>query len=147
VAAALLMALAAVLAFRMPAVRVGTLLGAGLLAGVAWSAVTTVQGTITKLRELEAPVSVVFDVEQGDGVTMLIVAAGVAVVSAVLHQELPRRVPSAAIATEDGVVIHQIEGDDSETPPYGFPVLVEPQEPQELREPHETTELKEPKSD
>ena len=150
VGAALVMVLAAVLAFRVPAARVGTLLGAGLLAGVAWSAVTTVRGTITKLRELEAPVSVVFDVEQGDGVTMLIVAAGVAVVSAVLHQELPRRVPSAAIATEDGVVIHQIEGDDSETPPYGFPVLVEPQEPQvpqELREPHETTELKEAKSD
>lgn len=127
VAAALVMALSAVLAFRIPAARVGSLLGAGLLTGVAWSAVTSVQGVIDKLKELEAPVP--FDVEQGAGVTLLIVAAGVGVVSAVLHQELPRRVEPVVDA--DGVVIHQIEGDDSETPPYGFPVIVEPQEPKE----------------
>ncbi|MEU0881656.1 hypothetical protein ABZ345_23845 [Lentzea sp. NPDC005914] len=139
VGAALVMALAAVLAFRIPAVRVGSLLGAGLLAGVAWSAVRSVQGTVAKLKELEAPVP--FDVEQGDGVTMLIVAAGVAVVSAVLHQELPRRVREA---TGDGAVIHQIEGDESETPPYGFPVIVEPIEP---RHPQSADEPKESKSD
>ncbi|MET9633904.1 hypothetical protein ABZX92_41270 [Lentzea sp. NPDC006480] len=121
VGAALVMALAAVLAFRIPAARVGSLLGAGLLTGVAWSAVSSVQGIIAKLKELEAPVP--FDIEQGDGVTMLIVAAGVAVVSAVLHQELPRPPKEAAA---DGVVIHQIEADESETPPYGFPVIVEP---------------------
>lgn len=134
VAAALVMALAAVLAFRVPAARVGSLLGAGVLAGVAWSAVTSVQGTISKLGELEAPVP--FDVEQGDGVTVLIVAAGVGVVSAVLHQELPRRNKEL---TGDGAVVHQIEGDESETPPYGFPVIVEPLEPQGTKE--------EPKSD
>lgn len=132
VGAALVMALSAVLAFRVPAARVGSLLGAGVLAGVAWTAVAGVQGTIDKLRELEAPVP--FDVEQGDGVTMLIVAAGVAVVSAVLHQELPRREVGEPVVAEGGAVIHQIEGDDSETPPYGFPVIVEP-------------EPKEPKSD
>ncbi|KJK33781.1 hypothetical protein UK23_44780 [Lentzea aerocolonigenes] len=126
VGAALVMALATVLAFRIPAARVGSLLGAGLLAGVAWSAVSSVQGTISKLKELEAPVP--FDIEQGDGVTMLIVAAGVAVVSAVLHQELPRQPRET---TADGVVIHQIEADESETPPYGFPVIVEPLEPKE----------------
>jgi hypothetical protein len=134
VGAALVMAVAVVLAFRIPAARVGSLLGAGLLAGVAWSAVSSVQGTITRLRELPAPVPVVFDVEQGDGVTVLVVAAGVAVVSAVLHQELPRRVRGDAITAEGGAVIHQIEGDDSETPPYGFPVLVERQEPEEPKE-------------
>ncbi len=129
VAAALVMALAAVLAFRVPAARVGSLLGAGVLAGVAWSAVTSVQGTISRLRELEAPVP--FDVEQGDGVTMLIVAAGVGVVSAVLHQELPRR---NKVPTGGGVVVQQIEGDESETPPYGFPVIVEPLETQGTKE-------------
>jgi hypothetical protein len=131
VVAALVMALAAVVAFRVPAVRVGSLLGAGLLAGVAWSAVIGVQGTIDKLRDLEAPVP--FDVEQGDGVTMLIIAAGVGIVSAVLHQELPRRVVSEPVVDADGAVIHQIEGDESETPPYGIPVIVEPQEPKEQK--------------
>jgi hypothetical protein len=150
VGAALVMALAAVLAFRIPAARVGSLLGAGLLTGVAWSAVASVQGTIDKLREIEAPVP--FEVEQGDGVTMLIVAAGVGVVSAVLHQELPRRI-SEPIVDADGVVIHQIEGDESETPPYGFPVIVETREAQETHAPQETyepqaqQEPKEPKSD
>jgi hypothetical protein len=143
VAAALVMALCAVLAFRVPAARVGSLLGAGVLVGVAWSAVVGVRGTIEKLRDLDVPVP--FDVEQGDGVTMLIVAAGVGVVSAVLHQELPRRV----VDTE-GVVIHQIEGDDSETPPYGFPVLVEPletTEPEKPEKPQEKpTEPEEPKA-
>ncbi len=120
---AILMALAAVLAWRHPAARVGSLLGAGVLAGAAWSAVGTVQGTVKRLAELEAPVPL--NVAQGDGVTLLIIAAGVAVVAAVLHQELPRRVqtePSEA----GGAVIHQIEGDDTETPPYGYPVIVEP---------------------
>lgn len=140
VGAALVMALATVLAFRMPAARVGSLLGAGLLAGVAWSAVASVQTTIEKVRALESPVP--FDVEQGDGVTLLIVAAGVGVVAAVLHQELPRR--TSEEVTADGAVIHQIEGDESETPPYGFPVIVEPQETKEPQEPQET---KEPKSD
>ncbi|GGU57459.1 hypothetical protein [Lentzea flava] len=133
VGAALVMALCAGLAFRVPAARVGSLLGAGVLVGVAWSAVAGVRGTIEKLRDLDAPVP--FDVEQGDGVTMLIVAAGIGVVSAVLHQELPRRVVSEPVVDADGVVIHQIEGDDSETPPYGFPVIVEPKEPEEPREP------------
>lgn len=126
VAAALIMALSAVLAFRVPAARVGSLLGAGLLAGVAWSAVTSVQAIVKKLTDLEAPVP--FDVQQGEGITLLIVAAGVAVVSAVLHQELPKRVVEPE---GDGAVIHQVEADDSETPPYGFPVIVEPLEPKE----------------
>ncbi|NUS50525.1 MAG: hypothetical protein HOQ22_05720 [Nocardioidaceae bacterium] len=125
--AALVMALAAVLAFRVPAMRVGSLLGAGLLVGAAWSAVTSVQATVKKIEELGPPVPV--NVEQGDGITLLIVAAGVAVVSAVLHQELPRRVRPDE--TTGGVVIHQIddEPDDTETPPYGYPVIVEPKEP------------------
>ncbi|MGW4213924.1 hypothetical protein ACWEIJ_38485 [Lentzea sp. NPDC004789] len=130
VAAALVMALAAVVAFRVPAVRVGSLLGAGLLAGMAWSAVIGVQRTVEKLRDLEVPVP--FDVEQGDGVTMLIIAAGVGIVSAVLHQELPRRVREPVVDA-DGAVIHQVEGDESETPPYGIPVIVEPQEPKEQK--------------
>ncbi|MFJ5988920.1 hypothetical protein [Lentzea sp. NPDC092896] len=121
--AALVMALAAVLAFRLPAARVGSLLGAGLLVGVAWSAVVRLQGLVDRLSDLESPFTI--EVEQGDGVTTLIVAAGVAVVAAVLHQELPR-----AVQAEDageGVVIHQIdEADDTDTPPYGYPVIVEP---------------------
>jgi len=123
VGAALVMALAAVLAFRVPAMRVGSLLGAGVLVGAAWSAVSQVQGVVKGLGELDSPVPVA--VEQGDGVTLLIVAAGVAVVSAVLHQELPRAVASEA---GEGVVIHQIddEADDTDTPPYGYPVIVEP---------------------
>lgn len=122
--AALVMALSAVLAFRVPAVRVGSLLGAGVLVGVAWAAVARVQGLVDRLGELETPVTI--EVAQGDGVTMLIVAAGVAVVSAVLHQELPRAVP--VDADGDGVVVHQIddEADDTDTPPYGYPVIVEP---------------------
>jgi len=131
VVAALVMALAAVVAFRVPAVRVGSLLGAGLLTGTAWSAVVGVQRTVEKLRDLEVPVP--FDVEQGDGVTMLIIAAGVGVVSAVLHQELPRRVVREPVVDADGAVIHQIEGDESETPPYGIPVIVEPQKPKEQK--------------
>ena len=123
VAAALVMALSAVLAFRVPAVRVGSLLGAGVLTGAAWSAVTRVQGVIDRLAEVESPATI--EVAQGDGVTMLIVAAGLAVVAAVLHQELPRAVPAEDAA--DGVVIHQIdEADDTDTPPYGYPVIVEP---------------------
>ncbi|WP_329789950.1 hypothetical protein V1227_38115 [Lentzea sp. DG1S-22] len=127
VGAALVMALAAVLAFRVPAFRVGSLLGAGLLAGAAWSAVGRVQGLVGELEGIESPVPIA--VEQGDGVTMLIVAAGVGVISAVLHQELPRRVGGDDdVEGGDGVVIHQIDddGDDAETPPYGYPVIVEP---------------------
>jgi hypothetical protein len=122
VGAAVVMALAAVLAFRVPALRVGSLLGAGVLAGAAWSAVSRVRGVVAQLGELESPVPI--EVAQGDGVTLLIVAAGVAVVSAVLHQELPRAVKEDG----DGVVIHQIddEADDTDTPPYGYPVIVEP---------------------
>jgi hypothetical protein len=125
VAAALVMALSAVIAFRQPAARVGSLLGAGVLVGAAWSAVGTVQETVDRLTDIDVPVTL--EVKQGDGITLLIVAAGVAVVSAVLHQELPRRIRSEP-ATADGVVIHQIddEPDDTETPPYGFPVIVEP---------------------
>ena len=121
IGAALVMAGSAVLAFRQPAARVGSLLGAGVLVGAAWSAVSTLQGTVERLADIDVPVPL--DVEQGDGVTLLIVAAGVAVVSAVLHQELPRR--TRAEPTGD-VVIHEIEPDDTETPPYGFPVIVEP---------------------
>jgi len=121
---AILMALAAVLAWRHPAARVGSLLGAGVLAGAAWSAVGTVQGTVKQIAEVEAPVQV--NVAQGDGVTLLIIAAGVAVVAAVLHQELPRRVQNEPDEAAGGAVIHQIEGDDTETPPYGYPVIVEP---------------------
>ncbi|MFJ8965379.1 hypothetical protein ACIRG5_38945 [Lentzea sp. NPDC102401] len=121
--AALVMALAAVLAFRVPAARVGSLLGAGLLAGVAWSAVIRLQGLADRLADLEPPFTM--EVAQGDGVTMLIVAAGVAVVAAVLHQELPRAVQTESAG--GGVVIHQIdEADDTDTPPYGYPVIVEP---------------------
>ncbi|MEU3643583.1 hypothetical protein AB0E59_09415 [Lentzea sp. NPDC034063] len=121
--AALVMALAAVLAFRVPAARVGSLLGAGLLVGVAWSAVTRLQGLVDRLSDLESPFTI--EVAQGDGVTTLIVAAGVGVVAAVLHQELPRAV--RAEGAEEGVVIHQIdEADDTDTPPYGYPVIVEP---------------------
>ncbi|SER39801.1 hypothetical protein SAMN05216188_1119 [Lentzea xinjiangensis] len=126
VGAALVMALSAVLAFRVPAMRVGSLLGAGLLAGVAWSAVGSVRSTVTKLQEIDSPVTVA--VEQGDGITLLVVAAGVAVVSAVLHQELPK--PARTGQTADGVVIHQLddEPDDTDTPPYGYPVVVEPKD-------------------
>ncbi|WP_434440897.1 hypothetical protein [Lentzea sp. E54] len=124
VGAALIMALAVVIAFRVPAARVASLLGAGVLAGVAWSALGRVQGLLEELAELESPVPI--EVEQGEGVTLLIVAAGVAVVSAVLHQELPRAV--RAEPAEGGVVIHQLEdeADDTDTPPYGYPVIVEP---------------------
>lgn len=126
VGAALVMALAAVLAFRVPALRVGSLLGAGLLVGAAWSAAGRVRGLVGELEGLDSPVPIA--VEQGDGVTMLIVAAGVGVISAVLHQELPRRVGGDDdVEGGDGVVIHQIDdGDDAETPPYGYPVIVEP---------------------
>lgn len=124
VVAALVLALSAVVAFRVPAVRIGSLLGAGVLVGVAWSAVINVKATVRELRDFDVPTP--FEVEQGPGLTLLIVAAGVAVVSAVLHQELPRRDEPEVAA--DGVVIHQIddEPDDTDTPPYGFPVVVEP---------------------
>ena len=127
VGAAVVMVLAAVLAFRVPALRVGSLLGAGLLVGAAWSAVVRVQGLVEELEGMRSPVPIA--VEQGDGVTMLVVAAGVGVISAVLHQELPRRVGGDDdVEGGDGVVIHQIDddGDDAETPPYGYPVIVEP---------------------
>ncbi|MCR3753380.1 hypothetical protein [Lentzea californiensis] len=124
VGAALVMALAAVLAFRIPALRVGSLLGAGLLAGVAWAAVSRIQGLLKMMGEFNARVPI--EVEQGEGVTLLIVAAGVAVVAAVLHQELPR--VDRMEPSGDGVVVHQIddEADDTDTPPYGYPVIVEP---------------------
>jgi hypothetical protein len=124
VGAALVMALAAVLAFRVPALRVGSLLGAGLLAGVAWAAVSRIQGLLKLMGEFNARVPI--EVEQGEGVTLLIVAAGVAVVAAVLHQELPRA--DQVEPSGDGVVVHQIDddADDTDTPPYGYPVIVEP---------------------
>ncbi|MDX3663426.1 hypothetical protein PV646_39580 [Streptomyces sp. ID05-26A] len=124
VGAALVLALSAVLAFRVPAMRLGSLLGAGLLVGVAWSAVVRVQGLVKELGRLDSPVPI--EIEQGDGVTLLIVAAGIAVVSAVLHQELPKA--TRAEPAGDGAVIHQIddEPDDTDTPPYGYPVIVEP---------------------
>ncbi|MEV6718165.1 hypothetical protein AB0M48_39675 [Lentzea sp. NPDC051208] len=124
VGAALVMALAAVLAFRVPALRVGSLLGAGLLAGVAWAAVSRIQGLLKMMGEFNARVPI--EVEQGDGVTLLIVAAGVGVVAAVLHQELPRA--DQVEPGGDGVVVHQLDddADDTDTPPYGYPVVVEP---------------------
>ncbi|MFD4670989.1 hypothetical protein ACFWNN_14735 [Lentzea sp. NPDC058450] len=123
VGAAVVMLVSAVLAFRVPAMRVGTLLGAGLLVGAAWSAVVRVQGLIEELGSLDSPVPI--EVEQGDGVTMLIIAAGLAAVAAVLHQELPR--PEPRPDTGDGAVIHQADdADDTDTPPYGYPVIVEP---------------------
>lgn len=124
VVAALVLALSAVLAFRVPAMRLGSLLGAGLLVGVAWSSVVRVQGLVRELGRLDSPVPI--EVEQGDGITLLIVAAGIAVVSAVLHQELPKA--NRAEPVGDGAVIHQIdeEPDDTDTPPYGYPVVVEP---------------------
>ncbi|WP_285644487.1 hypothetical protein [Lentzea sp. NBRC 102530] len=123
VGGAVVVLVSAVLAFRVPALRIGTLLGAGLLVGAAWSAVVRVQGLIDELGSLDSPVPI--EVEQGDGVTMLIVAAGLAVIAAVLHQELPRTEPRPD--TGDGVVIHQADdADDTDTPPYGYPVIVEP---------------------
>lgn len=119
VVAGVVMSLAAGLAFRHPVARIGSLLGAGVLVGAAWSAVSTVQGVVERLSD--SVVQVPLEVEQGDGVTLLVVAAGVAVVAAVLHQELPRR---SEVVGE--TVIHEIEPDDTETPPYGFPVIVEP---------------------
>ncbi|MCX2952042.1 hypothetical protein [Lentzea sp. NEAU-D7] len=122
--AALVMALAAVLAFRVPALRVASLLGAGLLAGVAWAAVSRVQGLVKALGEFNSRVPI--EVEQSEGITLLVVAAGVAVVAAVLHQELPRADQAEPVG--DGVVVHQLDddADDTDTPPYGYPVIVEP---------------------
>ncbi|KOV81512.1 hypothetical protein [Nocardia sp. NRRL S-836] len=111
VAAAVLMAGAAVLAFRRPVARLGSLLGAGVLVGLAWLSLNQVQRVVERLAELELPVPV--EVVRGNGVTVLLVAAGVGVVAALLHQELPGA---------GGVGNHQEE----ETPPYGFPVVVEP---------------------
>ncbi|MGW6449065.1 hypothetical protein [Lentzea sp. NPDC055074] len=124
IGAALVLALSAVLAFRVPAMRLGSLLGAGLLVGVAWSSVVRVQALVKELGRLDSPIPI--EVQQGPGVTLLIVAAGIAVVSAVLHQELPRA--DRAEPAGDGAVIHQIddEPDDTDTPPYGYPVIVEP---------------------
>jgi hypothetical protein len=126
IAAAVVMA-AAVLAFRQPVARLGSLLGAGVLVGLAWLSLNQVQQVVERLAELDLPVPL--EVVRGNGVTVLLVAAGVGLVAALLHQELPwqRRVERPA----DGVVIHQIEGhdiegNDEDTPPYGFPVVVEP---------------------
>lgn len=122
--AAVVMAGSAVVAFRQPVARLGSLLGAGVLVGLAWLSVETVQATVDRLGVVTSPVPLV--VTRGDGITVLVVAAGVGLVAALLHQELPwqRRVEGDAAA--GGTVIHQIEGDESETPPYGFPVVVEP---------------------
>ncbi len=124
VVAGALMAVSAVLAFRQPVARLGSLLGAGMLVGLAWLSLNAIQETVEQLGEINVPVPL--EVTRGDGVTLLIVAAGVGLVAALLHQELPwqRRAEVAA----DGVVIHQIEDDidDTDTPPYGYPVIVEP---------------------
>lgn len=124
VTAGVLMAASAVLAFRQPVARLGSLVGAGMLVGLAWLSINTIQETVERLEALQAPVRL--EVTRGDGVTLLVVAAGVGMVAALLHQELPwQRRPGVAA---DGVVIHQLEGDgdDTDTPPYGFPVVVEP---------------------
>lgn len=120
VTAAVVMAGSAVLAFRQPVARLGSLLGAGALVGLAWLSVDAVQATVDTLGQITSPVPLV--VTRGDGITVLVVAAGVGLVAALLHQELPwQRRPEVG-----GVVIHQVEGDEPETPPYGFPVVVEP---------------------
>lgn len=122
VVAAVLMVVSVVLAGRQPVARLGSLLGAGALVGLAWLSLNQVQQVVARLEDANTPVPL--EVVRGNGITVLLVAAGVGVVAALLHQELPwqRRV----VAASDGVVIHQIEGDDEDTPPYGFPVIVEP---------------------
>ncbi|MEU7478090.1 hypothetical protein AB0A63_19045 [Lentzea sp. NPDC042327] len=127
-AAAVVMALSAVLSFRQPVARLGSLLGAGALVGLAWLALNQVQQVVRRLAELTVPVPL--DVVRGNGITVLLVAAGVGVVAALLHQELPWH---RAERPADGVVIHQVEGDDEDTPPYGFPVVVETKSEQEQR--------------
>ncbi|ANZ38784.1 hypothetical protein BBK82_24695 [Lentzea guizhouensis] len=121
IVAAGVMAVSAVVAFRQPVARLGSLLGAGVLVGLAWLSLNQVQQAVEQLEELNVPVPL--EVVRGNGVTVLLVAAGVGVVAALLHQELSWQRP---VERTGGVVIHQIEGNDEETPPYGFPVVVEP---------------------
>lgn len=131
VTAALLMALSAVLSFRLPVVRIASLLGVGLLAGTTWYGVIGYSALSERLKTIELPLTL----QEGDSLTLLVVASAVGVLAAVLHQELLPWQRADRAPRAEGVVIHQLgdpddpgnpDGDDSDTPPYGFPVIVEP---------------------
>ena len=121
VAAALVMALSAVLAFRVPAVRVGSLLGAGVLAGILFLYVFQLR-ELKELIDSEPPRGSGKDeLLYHDGFYLLLIAAAAGLVGAVLAQ---RRNPEPAVEDEDegdGVVVHQLDSDD-DTPPFGIAI-------------------------
>lgn len=124
VAAAALLVAGGLLSNRLPLARFGALVGAGLLVGGLWAGYEDYQNTI---REYEAIRSTEFELGLGSGMLALVIATAAGLVGAVAMQEFPPRAPEPeSEPTGDAVVIHQADdADDTETPPYGFPVIVE----------------------
>ncbi|TWP52338.1 hypothetical protein FKR81_12320 [Lentzea tibetensis] len=124
-AGAVLLALGGLLSTRLPLARYGALIGAGLLFGAAWTAQEYHDSKVAEFAFQLQPDSPV-QLHTGDGLLALIVATGLALVGAAAIQEYPPRQPKPEPPADD-VVIHQIEdeGSDEDTPPYGFPVVVE----------------------
>ncbi|GGP63948.1 hypothetical protein [Saccharothrix coeruleofusca] len=90
--------------------------GAGVLVGAVWSVITVVTNTLDQGRSAGGAPS---EWEAGDGVVVLAVACLVAVVGAVLAMgggAAPASEASAELAAE-------FPGDDTRTPPHGFPPL------------------------
>lgn len=118
---AVLLAVGAVLNLRVPPARYAALIGAGLVAGGMWGAYEHHLATIARFAVLGGEQ---VEILHGSGMLTLGIATAAGLLGAVAMQEFPQRVKPPEPPAGD-VVIHQLEDDDSETPPYGFPVVVE----------------------
>jgi hypothetical protein len=124
-AGAVLLALGGALGAKVPFARYAALLGAGLLGGSGWMAQEYHDSKAAEFALQLQPDSPI-QLFAGNGLLVLTVATGVGMVGAIVLQVFPLKEPQVEVEPPgDEAVIHQIEGNDEETPPYGFPVIVE----------------------
>jgi hypothetical protein len=106
---------------RLAAVARMVAIGAAVLhAGVTW---TIAEHNLGRTREQSADAAEFVRYSFGNGMWMLIGASVVALVGAILVQQ--RTVEAPDDDGEEQAVIHQLEDDDTATPPYGVPVQQE----------------------
>jgi hypothetical protein len=123
VVAAVLLAVAAALAFLPEAQRVAArylaIGGTGLLAGSVWAAGSVVVAWVGISEERDDAGG--YAVRAGEGIAVLVASVAIAVVGVVLlHGRRPEPRP-------EGPAVYRVDGfevdDDTDTPPFGIPVV------------------------